>query len=234
MKKLSEIVEKPYEHYPIDGVQECDECLEISFDNGTVYGLNKSYSLTPKVGDTIYLWEDGIGLLIRGIAINDDVAFYRTVEEQKEIDKFDDAERDRKQNEEFEHDKDKMDAEYDALPKLFRQRIDKFRKTNPNFRWKFERYEMLCCKDAVLIAETLKTPEAVQAFSEKDYSEQKLLVPGINDGHSGNSWNCAVLLAKLYVSENPEYVVLAHGVLTALVGCDKYGCPHPYVLLDEE
>ena len=52
--------------------------------------------------------------------------------------------------------------------------------------------------------------------------KQKMIVP-IDDGHSGNTFGCAVMLAILYVT-SPEYIIKAHGALAPLVGCEAYGC----------
>ena len=127
---------------------------------------------------------------------------------------------------EFAKNKAKMDVDYDSLPMIFQQRIDKFRKTNPRFRIDYERYELFCCKEAILIAEAIHTKEELENFIKLDFKEQKKIVPELSDGHSGNTFGMACRLAYWYLTEM-DNVVKEHGALTPLVGCESYGCPHP-------
>jgi hypothetical protein len=66
------------------------------------------------------------------------------------------------------------------------------------------------------------------ALNSKAYAyahqRQKQLL-GMANGHSGNTFGCALHLAFVY-TEAPEFVVEQHGALTPLVGCEAYGCPH--------
>jgi hypothetical protein len=117
-----------------------------------------------------------------------------------------------------------LDARYRRLPDCFRKRIDKFRRNNPDFRWRFESYEMLVCDDAVRMADALKTPAEVERFRDLDYKEQRRLVPGLDEGHSGNSFYCALRLAHLYVSNRLDEVEKMYGALAPLVGSEEYGC----------
>ena len=57
-------------------------------------------------------------------------------------------------------------------------------------------------------------------------------MPGLDRGHSGNSFDFACRLANSYLS-NPELVYLDHGALTILIGCEAYGCPHPIPEADQ-
>lgn len=136
------------------------------------------------------------------------------------------AERDEERKRAFEETRSDHDRRIAALPDVFQRRLAKFQRTNPDFRWKHEGYELLCCEQGALIADTLKTPEAVQAFSKADNDEQNRLVPGLDQGHSGNSFTFSYRLAFEYLTD-PELVVQEHGALTILVGCESYGCPHP-------
>ena len=130
----------------------------------------------------------------------------------------------------FEKKKPDLDTAYNDLPPEFKARIDKFRQTNPDFRWRFETYEMSCCVDAANIATKLKTVEEIEKWKELPYKEQIKRV-AIFDGHSGNSFGCAVGLAKAWL-QDPKLVILMHGALTPLTGCEDYGCPHPFKIED--
>ena len=227
LKNVCDIAERPYETFPVERVEDGGDSWVITTDKCMVFGgLRKSYGIEPKVGDMAGFYGRGFGSTVRGLAINGVVAYYRTEAEQHALDLQEQAKRDTDRRAEFEQNRAKMDAEYDALPEVFRRRLDKFRNTNPEFRWRFEEYEMCCCKDALKIAAAVKTVEAVQKFHDATSEEQERLVPDMDKGHSGNSFGFACRLAYLYLTD-PELVVKEHGALTPLVGCKTYGCPHP-------
>lgn len=150
------------------------------------------------------------------------------------------ADKDQADRDRFEADRARLDADYAALPETFQQRIDKFRRTNPDFRWRYEAYEMMVCRDAIKIARycsvnRLARPEDgheptaeenITAFRSLPWEQQQLA--GIDDGHSGNSFSMACRLAHWWVTD-PGLVVADHGALVPLVGCDEYGCPHEAV-----
>lgn len=58
-------------------------------------------------------------------------------------------------------------------------------------------YNMFCCRQAVIFAEALITVENIKKFKEMGVDEQKALVPGMDDGHSGNTFgmSCALVMA---------------------------------------
>jgi hypothetical protein len=56
-----------------------------------------------------------------------------------------------------------------------------------------------------------------------DYQRQKSLMPGFDDGHSGNTFGSAVNLATLWLLGAEEAVVRRYGSLAPLVGSDAYG-----------
>ena len=194
----------------------------LKFD-GACFGVN-SPDFEPKVGMTVKTYGKGFGYSIRGVVINDTIIYYNTEEEAKA--NFDKYLKDEKAKKIKNYNKNikKIEAEYNALPEIFRKRIDKFRKANEDFKYEYEGYEMFCCKEAVKIAKALKTVEAIDLWKDAPYEKQKTVVD-IDDGHSGNTFGCACGLAKLYI-QSPEYVLLAHGALTPLVGCEAYGCEH--------
>jgi hypothetical protein len=152
--------------------------------------------------------------------------FYRT---QDEIDQeHEEWKRDfaKRKIRDFEKDKARLNREFARLPEVFQRRISWFRANLPNWRVEHEGYEMSACVDAVLIADTLRTPGAIRKFGKASHKKQRELVPGISEEHSGNSFGFAVKLAWLYSSE-PLLVIAEHGAMTPLVGCKEYGCAHP-------
>jgi hypothetical protein len=184
--------------------------------------INTTEGIDPQVGDLIQFWGKGFGHSFRGVAINGKVVFYRTAEEQRTRDERNLAKYDQARREEYAKKKESFDFRIAALPEPFRDRIAGFRERNPDFGWQHESYELMVCEDAVKIAITLETRDAIIAWSELPYEEQKTVVP-ITDGHSGNSFGQAVFLARWFVKE-PGIIPKMHGALCPLVGCKDYGC----------
>ena len=185
------------------------------------FGISKEYGIRPKTGDTIRLYGT-FGRPIRGVDLNGVELYYRTPDEEAERHRLWVEQKHQDDRAKFEEEREKLDVQYDALPPIFRKRIDKFRRNNPDFRWQFERYEMFCCREAVKIAEALETPERVEAFRQMGWEEQKELVD-LDADHSGNTFGAACALAYHYLSD-AENVEKMHGALAPLVGSKEYGC----------
>lgn len=179
--------------------------------------------IEPRVGDTIRFWGRGIGYPFRGIALNGRTVFYETEAEQQVEWKRTEEERKRKQRAEYEDRREDFRQRIDALPDPFRDRLNGLRQRNPDFGWRFEAYELTVCEDAVKIATALQTPEAIDEWYEQSWDDQQRIVPGLFDGHSGNSFGAAVYLAKAMIVD-PQAIPHIHGALCPLVGCQEYGC----------
>lgn len=229
--------DKQFDTYVLDEVREHDDSYTLCFDRGTCLGLDKKYGVVPKEGDELILWGRGLGFRIRGLKVGGKVAYYRSAEQeelyakassdilkgQKIIDWFDDKDGGRT----------KFEAGYDALPFEMRRRIDRFRSNNSCFDWEFGPYELMCCQQALALAETLEAlafiserdlEEVYEAFGRLGYEEEGEVFPERDDGHSGNSWGFTRRLAGLWLF-NRELVWAEHGALVHLVGCEEYGCP---------
>lgn len=215
-----EFVEHVLSSVAVDG----DGWLVSVSDGG--YLFVQKYNGTPRVGSRARFYGRGFGYPVRGIFIDGVQVRYRT-RAQHEQDMRDHAEADdRRLKDEFERDGSELDARVAALPPVFQARIQRFRQANPNFRWKYERYELFCCEQAVLIAETLRIFAALQEFRALSWEEQRQRVPGLDGGHSGNTFGIACRLAYWYLTRQDQ-VVLEHGAMVMLVGCKEYGCEHP-------
>ena len=185
------------------------------------FGLEVKYGVEPKVGDEMTLHTHG-GCSIRGMDLNGKKIFYKTdaqleVERQEWLEKHEKA-----KQAAFKKAKARLDKQYDKLPKEFKERIDRFRENNPRFRVDYESYEMFCCTQAVEIAKKLKTKEKVEEFQNMDWEKQQKAVPKLSDGHSGNTFGCACVLAYWYL-EQPDVISKMHGSLSPLVGSDEFG-----------
>jgi hypothetical protein len=215
---------------------------------GWSFGTAKKWHIKIKVGDTARFYGKGFGMPVRGLDINGVQCFYRTERQEEEKHQRWVKNYEAKKRAEFEKNKAALDESYNNLPEIFQKRIDKFRTNNPEFRWEFESYEMFCCEQAVLIATTIgknlvdkavteglslqeakkviagRVPKALKEFSDMPWEKEKEMVPGLSDGHSGNTFDCAVALAGLYMSESPENVEKLPGALAPLVGSEKYRC----------
>ena len=213
----------------------------IGLSSGWSFWVPKDSPVVPKEGMRARLYTNGFGCTVRGLFLDGKRVYYRTELAQERKHAADVRKGQREKRAQFRKDKAKIDLRYDALPLVFRQRIDKFRNNNPDFRWEYEGYELFCCEQAVVVAEGLieqakKSPvraagmtveeeaaSTLKHFSKLSFERQKQVVPGLDGGHSGNTFGCTMQLAYQYLME-PENVVRMHGALAPLVGSEEYGC----------
>lgn len=193
--------------------------------NGTCLGIPK-YAGTPKVGDVARYYGKGFGYPVRGVVIDGVVVYYDTQEGYRAKREREQAERDNEARDKAFLAKPETDARIANLPEVLRRRIQMFRSANPDFDWRFLSYELMCCEQAQQLAEAMPTPEAIREFSKLPWEGQVKAFPALDTGHSGNSFGMMCRLAHHLVTD-PEVAVKEHGALTALVGCDDYGCRHP-------
>jgi hypothetical protein len=62
-------------------------------------------------------------------------------------------------------------------------------------------YNLFAMEQGILIAEALQTKEAIIELKDKGWDEQKKLVPGLDDGHSGNTFGVALRFAIAYLPQ---------------------------------
>jgi hypothetical protein len=192
--------------------------------NGSLcLSVSKVDGVNPQPGNKVRYY--GGGTFVRGVFVEGQKVYYKTAAEQKAEDAASSARRDKEKREAFERDRPLIDARVSALPEVFQQRLHRFRDGNPDFRWKFEGYELFTCEQAVVFATACPTLEKLEAFRNMSYQDQLKTVPGMSDGHSGNTFGCAIRLAYWYIIK-PENVALEHGAMVPLVGCVEYGCTH--------
>jgi hypothetical protein len=206
----------------IDKVKEYEDCYEITFDKCVCCILYKKHRIIPEVGQLLEVY-GAFGQTIQGICINGKTAFFKgevQLNNERQLWLQKEEEKERKN---FKVNKNKLDAEYENLPDVFKKRIDILRQNNKLFRQKHEAYEMSCCIDAVKIAKELKTVEEYNKFIALDWDKQIKRVKDLYDGHSYNSFGCACQLAYYYITD-PDYIYKSHGALCPLVGCKDYGC----------
>ena len=143
-------------------VTEYDEdSWKLTVGDGAMISCIKNGSFIPKAGMTVRFYGKGFGYTVRGIEIDGHIMYYRTPAQEEERHKKWCEDQDKERKLAFKKNKKNLDKDYNNLPDLFKKRIDKFRKNNSDFRWKYEGYEMFCCKEAVKIASTLKTVENI-------------------------------------------------------------------------
>lgn len=209
-------------------VESIDDGVIHLSDHLSFYWDEESSGSLPVVGDILTMW-GAFGRPIRGIAVNGDLRWYQTEEEwQIEAKKKQEA-KDRQERIDFALTPNDFAARILALPDPFRRRMEKFIGTKDEFLRRFGSYEMSVVEDAVKIAAWFKEqpgdPDDAWTRLREDHSISKTL--GCYDGHSGNSWGMAMRLGY-YGALLDEHVELEHGALVALVGCEEYGCPHPW------
>ncbi len=214
--------DRQFEDSVIAKVEPGDDDYSLTFESGWSFWCPKK-GIEPHIGDIARLYGKGIGFTVRGLAINGQVVFYRTEDEDRQRAVDDQASREAEQRTDYAEKAEGYERVIRDLPPVFQRRIERFRRTNPDFNWKYLPYELSCCVDGAKIALHCKTPDAVPAFRALNWSEQQQRIPDLFDGHSGNSFGMAIRLAMYFVTE-PRYVVLEHGAISALIGCEDFGC----------
>lgn len=212
-----------YRDEVILSAEESQDGWTIALEDKSLFFVSKEWGVEPHPGDTARFYGKGVGSPVRGLDINGQECYYRTPEEEAKRHAQWVRDFEAKKRAEFEKNKATLDEQYQKLPEVFQRRIDKFRTNNPNFRWKYEAYEMFVCTEAVRIAEALKTANAIRRWKELEFDEQRRLVPNLSDDHSGNTFGASCFLALAYL-EQPDIVVKQYGALAPLVGSEEYGC----------
>lgn len=206
----------------ITEVTEHDDSFTVS-QNRFCCSMSREYGVVPKVGDdfTVHTKGGTFGT-IRGMDLNGVPVFWKTDEEleTERLNWLKKNEEDKREG--FAKNKDVMDAQYNALPKCFQERIDRFRVNNTRFRIDYEAYELFCCEEAVVIANSCKTSKSVEEFQSKGWDEQRKQIPKLSNEHSGNTFAAACALAYMYLDE-PKNVPKMHGALSVMVGSEEYG-----------
>lgn len=192
----------PTEH-PNFGVPE-DTIQDAEFDDGIVdsveNGAIKIGSLflafpqlegvdPPEPGDRVRVWPAiSWGTRTRGMALRGTVLYYRTAEEVKRRDEAEIVEQQDKEKAEYEeHGKASQQKRYEALPEVFRKRVDVRRRNNPAFGWRFEDYELFACEQATVFAERAKEAVINGIPPEVDDYFEGVAEKGIKDAELGRS-----------------------------------------------
>ena len=206
----------------------------ISADDDSGFFLSDAYNkngFVPKIGDAVELFEHR-GAMIRGMnfynlpadELNNEpqklFGYYKTDEDIEKEDQKRKIQYEKERQERFAKNKERMDKEYEALPAVFRARIDRLRKGNPNFRMDFEEYEVVALKQAIEIANKLQSKEDILKFMELPYEQQEKICK-MEDGLSGNQFGFAVKIALWWIS-NPKNVIIEHGAMAPLTGDAEY------------
>lgn len=238
--------DQQFEEYTLTEAREHDDGWTLDAD-GMCFFIPKVAGIVPAAGVTVRYYGRGLGQAVRGVDVGGAEVFYRTEAEQDEL---------HQQQRQADIEKRKATAEAErentarrvaALPEVMRRRIQKFRDHNADFDWEFLPYELMCCEQAVGLAAALLTQYTAEAglvpseglrlplpvaqpivmqFAKAEPEAQRAVFPGLDSGHSGNTFGFMTRLA-LWLLVDPEMAVQEHGALTPLVGCDDYGCPHP-------
>lgn len=211
----------------IDEMVAADEYIDITVEKATRYedesgwtiewdSMGTGVTAPPEVhvnpGDTIRFYGltgDGFGGQRHGWALNGFLIEWLTPWERF-------AERvqwlanyDREKRERFVKERDEMDTRYEALSAPLKARIDRFRAERADFRIDSEGYEMFACVDADHIANLLRPrieagedPDAVvDEFKDLPWDDQ--VAAGIQEGHSGNTFGGACMMARRLLKGEP-------------------------------
>ena len=140
------------------------------------------------------------------LVLNDKVVFYKTDEQLDKEKAVKEKAYEDKKIADFEKNREKVDWQYNNLPKCFKERIDKKRSEDPKFRFNSERYEIFCYEQAIAIANGCNTRNQVLAFKEMDWNSQLDKVPLFSEDQSQDTLTYSLELAILYL-ESPDKIL---------------------------
>lgn len=147
------IAEDEHADFEVETASRSDDgYTTISFDRGITTSVKGP---EVKVGDTVRFYGRMAGSLggsRHGWALNGTVIEWETPWERAAKRATHLAQYDRRQREDFERERADLDSDYESLPTRLRARIDRFRRKDPAFRVKSERYELFCCTEAAKFA----------------------------------------------------------------------------------
>lgn len=217
----------PDEVTRIKSVEADERGYTITREDGWCFGgvtremVRAAQSPDPEAGMEIAFW-GSIGQVVRGVMLDGVMLYWRSDIAQRVKHEVELSSERASRQRELDNTRTDRDARRAALPANFQRRLLALESNNPAWRREYEPYELSICEDAVRIATALKTVQAIQAFRKMDWDEQKRAVPGLFDGHSGNSFGMAVRLAHWHIAD-PGEVEREHGGMCPLVGCVEYG-----------
>ena len=229
--------------YPPDSDREFQRVLveAVTVEGADRYSVltNEGYSLlvgpsplVPVVGDRLRLYGRGFGYEVRGVVI-EGVGTVRYESEAELRDRYlrERAERDAVKQRALDEQRAERDLRVRELPPPLRARVERFQRARPTWRRDFEPYELFVCEEAAKLAEHFADVDVgdggavyrLNEWAQLGYAEQQQEVT-LSDGHSGNTFDHTVVLARLLLLEDDELVIKMHGALCPLVGCEEYGC----------
>lgn len=141
-----------FEDVTLTACERDGDWLSVSTDAGWGASLRwPADAPAAAVGDRVRVW-GGWGHEIRGVSLWRGVELipisYSTKAERDAEHGAWIADSQRRQRGDYERDRPKLDAAYEALPLPLKRRIDRFRAADPDFRWREEAYEMAACSEA--------------------------------------------------------------------------------------
>lgn len=215
---------EPHEEGTVKKLSERDgRVTSITLDTSIGCGWPHEASADPSIGDRVRIIGP-FGRPFYGMAINGRLVWWLTpVErEQRRMDALVKMRADRERR--FVEAEARLDAEYEALPPVFRQRIRQLRERGGrDWRVENESYEMFCCTEAVKIAEHFESAAEIERWYRLPYQEQRAEWDGFAEGHSGNTFAAACTYAAWF-ADNPhsERLVAAPQAISPLAGDPRY------------
>ncbi len=215
------------EHGIIAKVEEDDDSYFVTTNSGSGFGgIYKPAKITPQVGQriTLYLYK---GSRIQGIDLDGKELFFKT-KEDLETERLEALKKIEEERLERKHkfDSELADPNSDfnkriaRLPKVFKQRFQKFFRLGDGF-WDLAWYELVACETAIQIAYACKSWQNIRKFYNMNSEEQRAMIPTMDGGLSGNMFGFACKTAQLYLRD-PKLVRRIRGAMSPLVGSKPY------------
>lgn len=194
----------------------------VSLDDGHGFGWNKDAGPPPQVGDHVRVLGE-YGYEFYGFVLNDRLVWFLTPEQRAERRARWLADNAQRKRDRFEAARDRLDADYESLPPVLQRRIDQLRAAGgEEWRVDSESYEMFVCTQAAAMAEHFESVDALRAWADLPYDQQRAGFPGLDDGHSGNTFGAACHLAGLLLDGGVERAVVMPQAISPISGDPRY------------
>lgn len=227
LRTLGRFLHRNTEHGVIAKVEEGEDFYAVTTTGGTGFaGIKKPAKLVPQAGQKITFYFHN-GWRVQGIDLDGKELFFKLPEELEEerrqaliLLEAEMALRKQKFDAELADPHSKFNLRLARLPKVFRQRFQKFFRLGKDF-WDHAWYELVSCETALKIASACGSWQKIRKFRAMNSEEQRALIPTMDDGLSGNMFGFACMLARFYLRDS-KLVLRMHGAMSPLVGSKPY------------
>lgn len=214
-----------YQEYEIEHVVPCgDGTYVVSFGDDLTLWTRKNNPIEPKSGMIARVYGENIEEHTRGLIIEGETFWYYSKEDYPQALKEMREEADKELLEDYQKHRIELEEAYEALPDIFKKRIQRFRENNKDFHWKYEPQEIFVAQEALYIDDSFdSSAEIVFFFNDATTSSIFERLPDIDRNHTLHTLAVATKFAILYKEGEDDAILSEPGLLSDIVGLEEYG-----------